>query len=92
MSAAINRHTTWFGFEAANQIAYFDTDWSAEVWTRGCPVAIPSLGTLGHGPEIRRPVGGIDGAGTETSTCWNGYIDGAVRSGEHAAAEVLGAL
>jgi hypothetical protein len=27
-------------------------------------------------------------AGTETSPIWNGYIDGAVRSGERAAAEV----
>jgi monoamine oxidase len=30
--------------------------------------------------------------GTETSTYWNGYMDGAVRSGERAAAEVLSAL
>jgi monoamine oxidase len=27
-------------------------------------------------------------AGTETATYWNGYMDGAVRSGERAAAEV----
>jgi adenylosuccinate lyase len=31
-------------------------------------------------------------AGTETSTYWNGYMDGAIRSGERAAAEVLGEL
>jgi monoamine oxidase len=30
-------------------------------------------------------------AGTETATYWNGYMDGAVRSGERAAQEVLGA-
>jgi monoamine oxidase len=28
-------------------------------------------------------------AGTETSPYWNGYMDGAVRSGERAAGEVL---
>jgi monoamine oxidase len=28
-------------------------------------------------------------AGTETATRWNGYIEGAVLSGERAAAEVL---
>jgi monoamine oxidase len=28
-------------------------------------------------------------AGTETSTYWYGYMDGAVRSGERVAAEVL---
>ena len=34
----------------------------------------------------------IHWAGTETSTFWNGYMDGAVRSGERAAKEVLAAL
>lgn len=40
-------------------------------------------------PPIRPPVGPIHWAGTETATYWNGYIDGAVRSGERAAREVL---
>ena len=31
-------------------------------------------------------------AGTETATRWSGYMDGAVQSGQRAAAEVLGAL
>ncbi|WP_205745933.1 FAD-dependent oxidoreductase [Egibacter rhizosphaerae] len=31
-------------------------------------------------------------AGSETATSWFGYMDGAVSSGERAAAEVLGAL
>jgi monoamine oxidase len=43
---------------------------------------------LEYGPAIRRPVGRIHWAGTETSTFWNGYMDGAVRSGRRAAAEV----
>ena len=43
--------------------------------------------TYGH--AIREPVGRIHWAGTETSTYWNGYMDGAIRSGERAAAEVL---
>lgn len=34
----------------------------------------------------------IHWAGTETATYWNGYIDGAVSSGERAAAEVLATL
>jgi monoamine oxidase len=33
-------------------------------------------------------VGRIHWAGTETSTFWHGYMDGAVRSGQRAAAEV----
>jgi monoamine oxidase len=92
-SAVISQYVSWLGSEAASPVAYFDTNWSAEVWTRGCPVGIPSLGTLlAYGPQIRQPVGRIHWAGTETSTYWNGYMDGAVRSGERAAAEVLAAL
>jgi monoamine oxidase len=34
-------------------------------------------------------VGRIHWAGTETSEVWNGYMDGAIRSGERAAREVL---
>jgi len=45
-----------------------------------------------YGWHIREPVERIHWAGTETSTWWNGYMDGAVRSGERAAGEVLGAL
>jgi monoamine oxidase len=44
------------------------------------------------GPALRKPVGRIHWAGTETSTYWNGYMDGAVRSGERAAREVLDKL
>jgi monoamine oxidase len=92
-SAVLNQYASWFGSQALNPLAYFDTVWSDEVWTRGCPVGIPSLGTLlAYGPQIRQQVGRIHWAGTETSTYWNGYMDGAVRSGERAAAEVLSAL
>ena len=41
-----------------------------------------------YGPLIAKPVGRIHWAGTETSTYWHGYMDGAVRSGERAASEV----
>ncbi len=37
---------------------------------------------------LRAPVGRIHWAGTETAEVFNGYMDGAVRSGERAAAEV----
>jgi monoamine oxidase len=79
--------------QALKPNAYFETSWSGEGWTRGCPVGIPSNGTLlAYGPWIRQPIGRIHWAGTETSTYWNGYMDGAVRSGERAAAEVLAEL
>lgn len=39
--------------------------------------------------EIRKPIGNIYFAGTETATKWPGYMDGAVEAGERAAREVL---
>jgi monoamine oxidase len=43
-----------------------------------------------HGALLRAPFGRVHWAGTETSTISHGAIDGAIRSGERAAAEVLG--
>ncbi len=40
----------------------------------------------------RQPIGRIHWTGTETATVWSGYMEGAVRSGERAAQEVLAAL
>jgi monoamine oxidase len=80
----------FWGDEAKCAGGYFETDWTGEAWSRGCPVAIYAPGTLSaYGAEIRRPVGRIHWAGTETSTYWNGYMEGAVRSGLRAAVEVL---
>ncbi len=84
---------TFFGPEGAQPIDYFETNWPVERWSRGGPVGIAGPGVLlGQGAALRRPVRNIHWAGTETSTYWNGYMDGAVRSGERAAQEVLDAL
>jgi monoamine oxidase len=61
-----------------------------EKWTGGCPVAVPRPGTwTSLGPWMRKPVGRIHWAGTETATRWSGYMEGAVNSGLRAAAEVV---
>jgi monoamine oxidase len=89
-AAALANYVDFFGPQAANAVKYIESSWKREKFTRGCPVGILGPGTLtAHGPAIRRPIGRIHWAGTETSTYWNGYMDGAVRSGERAAAEVL---
>jgi monoamine oxidase len=92
-AAVLANFTTYFGSKAAHPSSYFETNWTSEEWTRGCPVAISGPGTLlAYGPALRRPIGRIHWAGTETSTYWNGYMDGAVRSAERAAREVLDRL
>jgi len=79
----------YFGPKAAHPVDYIEHDWTGEQWTRGCYGAHFAPGTWTQfGPALRPPVGRIHWAGTETSTEWCGYMDGAVRSGERAAAEV----
>lgn len=81
-----------FGKQALTPIEYTEHDWTRERWTRGGPVAIMAPGTMSTvGSTIRTPHGRVHWAGTETSTYWTGYMDGAVRAGERAAAEVLAA-
>jgi monoamine oxidase len=89
-AAVLGEFARFWGEEAKQAEEYFETDWTGEVWSRGCPVALYGPGALySYGPALRDPVGRIHWAGTETSTYWNGYMDGAVRSGERAAMEVL---
>jgi monoamine oxidase len=89
-AAVLAQFTQFFGAPAANPIDYLESNWAGERWSRGCPVGIAGPGVYtGYGAALRQPVGKIHWAGTETSTYWNGYMDGAVRSGERAAAEVL---
>jgi monoamine oxidase len=81
-----------FGPKAATVRDYVEQDWAEEEWTRGCFMAHWAPGVLTQfGPLLREPVGRIHWAGTETSPVMNGFIDGAVRSGERAASEVLAA-
>jgi monoamine oxidase len=92
-AAVVDQLVGFFGSQASNPTSFFETFWAQDPWTRGCPVGIPSLGTLlVYGPYLRLPFGRIHWAGTETSDYWNGYMDGAVRSAERVTAEVLAAL
>lgn len=77
------------GPEALSPVEYVEHDWTHERWTMGSPVASTQPGaTVAYGSTIREPHGRVHWAGTETATYWSGYMDGAVRAGERAAAEV----
>jgi monoamine oxidase len=87
--AFVDELTAAFGEEARQDSDYFDMDWTAEQWTRGCPTGSMAPGVLSRfGAYIRPATGRIHWAGTETADYWAGYMDGAVRSGERAAKEV----
>ncbi|MGI9183816.1 MAG: flavin monoamine oxidase family protein [Solirubrobacteraceae bacterium] len=92
-AAVIDNFVTYFGAQARNPSQIVEMNWSDEPWTRGCYVGYTAPGVLlDYGPAIRAAVGRIHWAGAETSDYWNGYMDGAVRSGERAAREVLAGL
>ena len=92
-AAVVRNFAEYFGPEALNARRYIETDWPAARWSRGGPTAIAAPGVItGPGSSIRQPVGRIHWAGTETSTFWNGYMDGAIRSGHRVASEVLALL
>jgi monoamine oxidase len=93
-AAVLTQYATVFADERfLSPSDFFDMDWTTEEWSRGGPTALMGTGTLtAFGPALRAPVGRIHWAGTETSDYWQGYMDGAVRSGERVAAEVLAEL
>jgi monoamine oxidase len=79
-----------FGPRAGTPSAFIETPWWKEEWTRGCSMAHWSPGILTqYGALLRQPFGRVHWAGTETATVSYGAIDGAVRSGERAAGEIL---
>jgi monoamine oxidase len=79
-----------FGPRAARPEGYVERAWAEEERTRGCyGCYFTPGGWTGYGRALRAPIGPIHWAGAETATVWNGYMDGAVQSGEQAAAAVL---
>ena len=82
----------YFGPEAKNYLQYLDKAWSQDAWAGGGYSAYFGPGQwTSFGSSLRAPVGRIHWAGSETASIWNGYMEGAVRSGERAVHEVSGA-
>jgi monoamine oxidase len=89
-TAVIDTFARLFGPRAARPDGYVERLWAEEEWTRGCyGCHMPPGAWTGYGPALREPIGPLHWAGAEYAQVWNGYMDGAVRSGEATAAEVL---
>lgn len=73
---------------------FADDNYQDDKYAVGCPVAsMPVDGWKDFGSCWKQPTDNvIFWASTETSTVWNGYMEGAVRAGERAAKEVLMSL
>jgi monoamine oxidase len=83
----------YFGGAARRPLEYREHDWGADEFSRGADGGYWQQGVwTTYGAALRRPVGPLHWAGTETSPVWNGKMEGAVLSGLRAADEVLAAL
>jgi len=91
--AVLAGHARLFGERAARPLDFVERVWAEEEWTRGCYgcLMVPG-GWTEYGSALREPIGRLHWAGAETATVWNGYMDGAVSSGERACAESLSDL
>jgi len=88
--AILAGHARLFGARAEQPVEFVERVWAEEEWTRGCYGCLMTTGGwTEYGRALREPVGRLHWAGAETATVWNGYMDGAVRSGERVAAELL---
>ena len=91
--AALACLSGYFGEQAGHPYDYVEQNWAEEEYSRGCYAGFMPTGVWTmYGEALRAPIGHLHWAGTETATAWNGYMDGAVQSGQRAAAEVLAAL
>ena len=92
-AAALKAVTARFGRLGAEPLVVFEQDWAKEEFSRGGYMAhFPPGALTRYGHTIAEPWGRVHWAGSETSPVSLGSIDGAIRSGERAAAEVLSAL
>ncbi|WP_313404507.1 FAD-dependent oxidoreductase [Aeromicrobium sp.] len=82
------------GPRAAHPVDYVEKNWTTDRWIGGAYAATPAPGAwIEHGEHgWREPTGPIHWAGTEVADVWNGYIDGAIRSGRRAARAVVAQL
>ncbi|KAF6817668.1 flavin-containing amine [Colletotrichum plurivorum] len=79
--------------EAFRPIEVFDQIWKHEQYSKGALAPITQIGHFVEYADVYgKPVGNIHFVGTEYSTEWKGYMEGALCSGEQGAKEVVEAL
>jgi monoamine oxidase len=65
--------------------------WAADPWAHGSYAAFLPGQTTRFAGVLARPEGGLHFAGEQTSGPYQGFLEGAVESGQRCAAEVLAA-
>ncbi|KAJ4148685.1 hypothetical protein NW765_017552 [Fusarium oxysporum] len=91
--AVTKEFVKYFGPKAKTATSWFIVQWDNEEYTRGgYGVSFPPGVLSRFGPFLTKQYRGIHFAGVEASPYQRDYMDGAIRSGERAAKEVLAAL
>jgi monoamine oxidase len=81
-----------FGSKAKAPLEFHEQNWTTDRYSGGGMIGHAPPGVLTEfGYTLREPCDRIHWAGTESSAVMCGWIDGAIRSGERAAAEVAAA-
>jgi monoamine oxidase len=79
-----------FGSKANAHLEFHEQNWTTERYSGGGMIGHAPTGVLTeYGYTLREPCGRVHWAGTESSAIMCGWIDGAIRSGERAASEVM---
>lgn len=81
-----------FGDDARRWTDYAEKDWPADELSAGCVAVMGPGEPDGIWSALRRPVGRIHFAGTETAIRWPHYLDGAIEAGIRAADEIVARL
>lgn len=81
-----------FGEAARQPLEYVEFDWNSQPWVGGCVSALPPRLLTAVGSVLNSPVSRIHWAGTERSSIWVNYIEGAIRAGQRAAHDVVAKL
>jgi monoamine oxidase len=92
-AAVLGDLAAYFGPRALEPLDYVEKDWPREPFVGGAFAGWmpPGLWTR-SGDALLRPHGRVFWAGTEVAERWPGFFEGAVASGERAAADVVALL
>ena len=80
----------WLGIDRSRVTAVHIADWTADPWVRGGYAFLDPGFDPSWRARLARRAGRIVFAGEHTSERWQGYMNGAVESGQRAARELIG--
>ncbi len=82
------RTLDWLGYRGEPITASTQVRWESDIWSRGGYAVFDASFDPALRPWLAQPNGRIFFAGEHTSLTWQGYMNGAVESGQRAAAEL----